>query len=147
MFVIIIICFGDIVISIIATPAKYNPKVSIKHSSKENDTTHLSYIDRRNIITNYIFTTPINIFMPLIQSTLLKHLLIFTLVLSLNWLKTQKSKLLTLSLPLTRICVNISTVYNDTLVAKGLNRNFWIFPVRWTLKNNTQLINYSYSDV
>ena len=27
---------------------------------------------------------------------------------------------LTLSLPLTRICVNISTVYNDTLVAKGL---------------------------
>ena len=27
-----------------------------------------------------------------------------------------------LSLPLTRICVNISTVYNDTLVAKGLKR-------------------------
>ena len=27
---------------------------------------------------------------------------------------------LTLSLPLTRICVNISTVYNDTLVGKGL---------------------------
>ena len=27
---------------------------------------------------------------------------------------------LTLSLPLTQICVNISTVYNDTLVAKGL---------------------------
>ena len=29
---------------------------------------------------------------------------------------------LTLSLPDTRICVNFSTVYNDTLVAKGLNR-------------------------
>ena len=28
---------------------------------------------------------------------------------------------LTLSLPVTRICVNFSTVYNDTLVAKGLN--------------------------
>ena len=28
---------------------------------------------------------------------------------------------LTLSLPDTRICVNFSTVYNDTLVAKGLN--------------------------
>ena len=28
--------------------------------------------------------------------------------------------LLTLSLPVTRICVNYSTVYNDTLVAKGL---------------------------
>ena len=28
--------------------------------------------------------------------------------------------ILNLSLPLTRICVNISTVYNDTLVAKGL---------------------------
>ena len=27
---------------------------------------------------------------------------------------------LTLSLPVTRICVNYSTVYNDTLVAKGL---------------------------
>ena len=27
---------------------------------------------------------------------------------------------LTLSLPVTRICVNFSTVYNDTLVAKGL---------------------------
>ena len=27
---------------------------------------------------------------------------------------------LTLSLPVTRICVNISIVYNDTLVAKGL---------------------------
>ena len=27
---------------------------------------------------------------------------------------------LTLSLPLTRKCINISTVYNDTLVAKGL---------------------------
>ena len=29
---------------------------------------------------------------------------------------------LTLSLPVTHICVNFSTVYNDTLVAKGLNR-------------------------
>ena len=28
--------------------------------------------------------------------------------------------ILTLSLPVTRICVNYSTVYNDTLVAKGL---------------------------
>ena len=28
--------------------------------------------------------------------------------------------LLTLSLPVTRICVNFSTVYNDTLVTKGL---------------------------
>ena len=31
--------------------------------------------------------------------------------------------LLTLSLPVTRICVNYSTVYNDMLVAKGLNCN------------------------
>ena len=29
---------------------------------------------------------------------------------------------LTLSLPVTGICVNFSTVYNDTLVAKGLNK-------------------------
>ena len=29
---------------------------------------------------------------------------------------------LTLSLPVTRICVNFSTVFNDTLVAKGLRR-------------------------
>ena len=28
--------------------------------------------------------------------------------------------MLTLSLPVTRICVNFSTVYNDTLVGKGL---------------------------
>ena len=39
--------------------------------------------------------------------------------------KTEKSKphnldSLTLSLPVTHICVNFSTVYNDTLVAKGL---------------------------
>ena len=34
--------------------------------------------------------------------------------------------MLTLSLPVTRICVNFSTVYNDTLVAKGLiYANFW----------------------
>ena len=32
---------------------------------------------------------------------------------------------LTLSLPVTRICVNYSTVYNDTLVAKGLIHNFY----------------------
>ena len=30
---------------------------------------------------------------------------------------------LTLSLPVTRICVNYSTVYNDTLVAKGLKKD------------------------
>ena len=30
---------------------------------------------------------------------------------------------LTLSLPVTRICVNFSTVYNDRLVAKGLTGN------------------------
>ena len=30
---------------------------------------------------------------------------------------------LTLSLPVTRICVNYSTVYNDTLVAKGLKND------------------------
>ena len=30
---------------------------------------------------------------------------------------------LTLSLPDMRICVNFSTVYNDTLVAKGLNND------------------------
>ena len=32
-------------------------------------------------------------------------------------------RLLTLSLPVTRICVNFSTVFNDTLVVKGL-KNF-----------------------
>ena len=31
-----------------------------------------------------------------------------------------------LSLPVTRICVNFSTVYNDTLVAKGLKLLFYI---------------------
>ena len=35
--------------------------------------------------------------------------------------KHGKTMQLTLSLPVTRICVNYSTVYNDTLVAKGLN--------------------------
>ena len=30
---------------------------------------------------------------------------------------------LTLSLPVTGICINISTVYNDMLVAKGLTGN------------------------
>ena len=33
--------------------------------------------------------------------------------------------ILTLSLPVTRICVNYSTVYNDTLVAKGLNKKIF----------------------
>ena len=33
---------------------------------------------------------------------------------------------LTLLLPDTRICVNFSTVYNETLVAKGLNYVFVI---------------------
>ena len=37
--------------------------------------------------------------------------------------------ILTLSLPLTRICVNISTVYNDTLVAKGLMIKFKMMTV------------------
>ena len=31
------------------------------------------------------------------------------------------AQILTLSLPLTRICINFSTVYNDTLVLKRLN--------------------------
>ena len=31
---------------------------------------------------------------------------------------------LTHSLPVTRICINYSTDYNDTLVAKGLNKDF-----------------------
>ena len=31
--------------------------------------------------------------------------------------------ILTLSLPVTRMCVNFSTVYNDMLVAKGLNHS------------------------
>ena len=31
---------------------------------------------------------------------------------------------LTLPLPVTRICVNFSTVYSDMLVAKGLNINY-----------------------
>ena len=50
---------------------------------------------------------------------------------------------LTLSLPVTRICVNYSTVYNDTLVAKGLmikrvQRNNNYTEVSWKLvkKNN-----------
>ena len=37
-----------------------------------------------------------------------------------NTLK-ESVEILTLSLPVTRICVNFSTVYNDMLVAKGLN--------------------------
>ena len=50
---------------------------------------------------------------------------------------------LTLSLPVTRICVNYSTVYNDTLVAKGLK---WLFTIDRRLlefnndNNNTQLV-------
>ena len=36
-------------------------------------------------------------------------------------------QLLTLLLPVTRICVNYSTVYNDTLVAKGLKYRFELF--------------------
>ena len=43
--------------------------------------------------------------------------------------------ILTLSLPVTRICVNYSTVYNDTLVAKGLKilvfKFFKITKNRW----------------
>ena len=39
--------------------------------------------------------------------------------------------MLTLSLPVTRICVNFSTVYDNTLVAKGLN---WSDDQIWNFK-------------
>ena len=37
--------------------------------------------------------------------------------------------ILTLSLSLTRICINISTVYNDTLIAKGLKEDPTVCPI------------------
>ena len=42
---------------------------------------------------------------------------------------------LTLFLPVTRKCINFSTVYNDTLVAKGLNHFYYQQKIPYPSKN------------
>ena len=42
---------------------------------------------------------------------------------------------LTLLLPVMHICVNVSTVYNDTLVARGLNHKFMLNLVEHSLQH------------
>ena len=49
---------------------------------------------------------------------------------------------LTLSLPLTRIRVNISTVYNDTLVAKGL---MWYVVLKHEIKKWEDCADWSWN--
>ena len=57
-----------------------------------------------------------------------------------NTFVTYSFDYLTLSLPVTRICVNFSTVYNDMLVAKGLNSEIQSIH-NFTLHTSSRLIH------
>ena len=51
---------------------------------------------------------------------------------------------LTLSLPVMRICVNFSTVYNDSLIVKGLN-NMCLLKIQFNCKQLTLLNSLNFS--